>query len=1149
MKTYLALISFGILSLQVLATAAEEMTKYPQALPSTEVQIPQNYTPFGNRLEFNKFGDDGSSCVLDASGVLTWIDNAGIVRVLPNSDLAVPLYVTATECLVWNNRFVDYTSYDSRPDAELKLYRAATGSTVLTEVALPAIAAKEILDTPPVTTTTSALTFVTATRKDNGDETKIVTAGVEASYNNSDDCELRVYRLTAGAGVQFLKSYNLQIKAAADFTTNSTGPNVSAIGYSSDGSVVLKIPLEYFKKTASPQYYDQVSWLDDQGRSVDLFDDTTSAPLVKILSTTKTRLAYESNQGGGSSFYDLRRNSTTGALAGTATLMTLPSAMTGNVAGYTQTNEAGIDFSNYSRVGDNKYFYTAGTLAGAGLLSGTSVISTYQITATDPILVNRAAPGITISSSALVGTVNPADGSALLDDEDGESLIWLHTGNGFDALTSSATTGYSALPNSSQAKALFVTNEQAVIWENADVAKNANGTIPAAVVQHYARDTTTGATTVSPLTLDGTTLLNTPRLTPVPDYWLLTTAQKPQANTSTLRTYALRTATTFDSDDDGLSDGDEIKLGTDPFNPDTDGDGLNDGDEINFGADPLNPDTNGDGLSDGGKQFFGSSITDPDGNTINYSNALVSVDYEGLVMDPVTGIAFKQTLRLTKTGSFTSKLLGLEGDYSYKGTFTQKGAFHEDNPDNLQDMGGWSIVDVNLVYQNLIGTYYIQGYFENDAGDQISFELRPARKDTRYAGKKLNFEASVVGPPAGPTGSAVATGSINKTTSVAIFTVYFPDGSRGTYSGAIVDGKDKGANFLLPYSYGDLASSPLLVGISVLRTTANQSDVDGTVRLYSSTSDSASLYPDGYDQLRKLKGSFYIPPTSSQLPLPSFAGINNTLYRWTDEGGAELTGVGTWTSSKLSLSSSPAQGGSATVDRASGLVTVSRIPGIGSEMRQGKAVVLQISKSVKGFYSSPSSMGSLVLAPNASKIPAAVPGVITPTSYSAPYTGVTYPVTVKATGPWAVSIPTAATWVTATLANTSGTPATPTLMDGSGNGTVTITLAANTTSSIRTAVISIAGVDHAITQAGQPPNTITSTKHKSPAKGDTYPVTVAATGSWTVENLPSWVTASPTSGNGNATVTITVAKNSDRKKRSATIKIAGCSHTITQNWY
>ncbi len=54
-----------------------------------------------------------------------------------------------------------------------------------------------------------------------------------------------------------------------------------------------------------------------------------------------------------------------------------------------------------------------------------------------------------------------------------------------------------------------------------------------------------------------------------------------------------------DTDGDGLSDFDEVrKYGTDPTNRDTDGDGLLDGEEISRGTDPLNPDTDGDGIRD-----------------------------------------------------------------------------------------------------------------------------------------------------------------------------------------------------------------------------------------------------------------------------------------------------------------------------------------------------------------------------------------------------------------------------------------------------------------------------------------------------------------------------------------------------------------------
>ena len=55
-----------------------------------------------------------------------------------------------------------------------------------------------------------------------------------------------------------------------------------------------------------------------------------------------------------------------------------------------------------------------------------------------------------------------------------------------------------------------------------------------------------------------------------------------------------------DSDKDGLTNSEEIKLGTDPAKADTDGDGLEDGQEVNkTKTNPLNPDTDGDGLEDG----------------------------------------------------------------------------------------------------------------------------------------------------------------------------------------------------------------------------------------------------------------------------------------------------------------------------------------------------------------------------------------------------------------------------------------------------------------------------------------------------------------------------------------------------------------------
>lgn len=56
----------------------------------------------------------------------------------------------------------------------------------------------------------------------------------------------------------------------------------------------------------------------------------------------------------------------------------------------------------------------------------------------------------------------------------------------------------------------------------------------------------------------------------------------------------------IDSDGDGLLDNEEAQYGTDPYDPDTDDDGLSDGEEVKiYSTDPLNPDTDLDGLKDG----------------------------------------------------------------------------------------------------------------------------------------------------------------------------------------------------------------------------------------------------------------------------------------------------------------------------------------------------------------------------------------------------------------------------------------------------------------------------------------------------------------------------------------------------------------------
>ena len=73
-----------------------------------------------------------------------------------------------------------------------------------------------------------------------------------------------------------------------------------------------------------------------------------------------------------------------------------------------------------------------------------------------------------------------------------------------------------------------------------------------------------------------------------------------------------------DADGDGVTNGEEETLGTDPENPDSDNDGLNDGDEVAIGSDPLNEDSDGDGLLDGEENDIGSDPTNTDSDADGY---------------------------------------------------------------------------------------------------------------------------------------------------------------------------------------------------------------------------------------------------------------------------------------------------------------------------------------------------------------------------------------------------------------------------------------------------------------------------------------------------------------------------------------------------
>ena len=94
-----------------------------------------------------------------------------------------------------------------------------------------------------------------------------------------------------------------------------------------------------------------------------------------------------------------------------------------------------------------------------------------------------------------------------------------------------------------------------------------------------------------------------------------------------------------DSDNDGLTDAQERKIGTNPNNADTDSDGLTDNYEYwsPIGLNPEKFDTDGDGRNDGHELYIGTkpAVKDSDGDGINDKQDLLPLDPTNGGSDPL----------------------------------------------------------------------------------------------------------------------------------------------------------------------------------------------------------------------------------------------------------------------------------------------------------------------------------------------------------------------------------------------------------------------------------------------------------------------------------------------------------------------------------
>jgi alpha-tubulin suppressor-like RCC1 family protein len=166
---------------------------------------------------------------------------------------------------------------------------------------------------------------------------------------------------------------------------------------------------------------------------------------------------------------------------------------------------------------------------------------------------------------------------------------------------------------------------------------------------------------------------------------------------------------------------------------------------------------------------------------------------------------------------------------------------------------------------------------------------------------------------------------------------------------------------------------------------------------------------------------------------------------------------------------------------------------------------------------------------------AAAPAVTTidPTTKNVDSAASSYTIDVTSNSSWSVSG--LAGWLTASH------------MSGTGNATVTITYDENLATSERSDSFTIGGESHTVTQAAAPEvTTIDPTSKNVGSASSSYTIAVTSNTSWSLSGLAGWLSASPMSGTGDATLTINYNENSATSERSDSFTIGGQSHTVTQ---
>ena len=512
-------------------------TVQESAEPSTGT-IVDPFAPFGSRPTTDKTGEDGSVAIRDINGVIIWIDNQNKAVTIPNSSLAVTMYVSNSECLVWENRFDStYNTFDS--ETKIVIHRRNSKGAVVSTPVTPIFGTA--LGTAPITRTPSGYTVITASRNKLRNYLQDFT-----QYRITFDGQIQKHS-TEVVNPDF---HDLIVDGAQFLQTEVYDNLMSSVlqATSADGSgVIIDGDNTILWATFAPGF-----------ENITNFD--SEDPITEELLITGNPLYVTNNR------------------------LLLSNTITGTIQEITKTGAGIIDLAPTPYpipAGVTILQFDKHTIPGSQILFYGINGLNLQLYTINGGLIELGAPlalPASISTSSL-RVRNAIDGSLLIVSDGTPKVLWIKADvsfsgniNGLDSVTE--------IPSSSKGGPQFVSNQEAVVWMNAS-ADLIGGEVPDAIIVHFEESSgSLVSTALSPPI--GKHVASPPLYTPDPKSqgWFIKTFQKKSNDSTVIRTYRLQTLETNDIDGDGLFDWQEDALSTDPNNADTDGDGLSDGQEV-----------------------------------------------------------------------------------------------------------------------------------------------------------------------------------------------------------------------------------------------------------------------------------------------------------------------------------------------------------------------------------------------------------------------------------------------------------------------------------------------------------------------------------------------------------------------------------------